>query len=379
MKAIYLDHAATTPIDPAVITVMQPYLSDLFYNPSAQYSVARAVKKDLDAARAGIAHYIGCRPAELIFTAGGTEANNLAIKGVMDQFPGSRLLVSAIEHDSVLSPAKKYDAKIIPVVSDGRIDLEALGGSVDDTTVLISIQYANNEIGTIQPLKDIAELITTVRKDRQSRGVELPLYFHTDACQASAYLDIHASRLGIDLMTINASKIYGPKQIGALYIRSGTQLTPQILGGGQEKGYRSGTENVPAIIGFAKALQLVQDRRHDESERVKTLQQKIIAELAQKLPQITINGSLKNRLVNNVHITVPGYDNETLMMQLDEMGIMCAVGSACSASNDEPSHVLQAIGLTETEAQSSLRFTFGLSTTTDDISHVVDALTQLIG
>lgn len=374
MKPIYLDHAATTPMDPQVLAVMQPFFTDQFYNPSATYSAARSVKSSLDTARSDIAHYIGAKPSELVFTAGGTEANNLAVSGIMELFPDAHLLVSAIEHDSVLMPARKYNHTELSVANDGRIDLESLKASIQSDTVLISIQYANNEIGTIQPLSDIAAIVQAVRRERRSQGNDLPLLFHTDACQAPAYLDIHAARLGIDLMTLNASKIYGPKQIGLLYVKSGVRLQPQILGGGQERGQRSGTENVASIIGFAKALQLVQARRHEESKRLYELQKAFIEQLEQTVPRATVNGSLKHRLVNNIHLTFPGIDNETLMMQLDNEGVICAVGSACSASNEEPSHVLKAIGMTDAEAQSSLRFTPGLSTTSQSIQTVVSLL-----
>lgn len=375
---VYLDHAATTPVDPVVLAAMQPYFTDLAFNPSAQYQAARQVKHDIESARSTIAHYFGARSSELIFTAGGTEANNLAIHGIMQQYPDGEVIVSSIEHESVLVPAEQYKAVYAPVSEDGRVDLVKLEAAITDKTVLVSIQYANNEVGTIQSLKEIASLISTVTAKRQQQGNARPLYFHTDACQASAYLDLHVSRLGVDLMTINASKIYGPKQIGCLYVNSSVVLRPQILGGGQEKGHRSGTENVPAIIGFAKALELVQERRHDETARLQAFQNYFFEQLKAKLPSAQINGSKKHRLVNSLHITIPGYDNETLMMQLDDMGIICAVGSACSASNEEPSHVLKAMGLTDEMAQSSLRLTMGHSTTKEQLDHVLNCLSLLI-
>lgn len=379
MNPRYFDYAATTPLDPQVLAVMLPYFSEQFYNPSAQYEAARTIKTALNDARGIIAHCIGSRPSELIFTAGGTEANNLAIKGVHEAFPDAEIVVSAVEHDSVLEPARACGARVVTVSPDGSVDLTNLAAAISDNTVLVSIQYVNNEIGTIQPLKEIAQLIDTIKRTRRTEGNTLPLYFHTDACQAANYLDIHVSRLGADMMTLNASKIYGPKQIGLLFVKSDVKLVPQILGGGQERGQRSGTENVPAIIGFAKALQMVQDRRHDEARRVGELQHQLMQALEDRLPQAEITGSRKHRIVNNVHITVPGYDNETLMMQLDLRGIICAVGSACSASSEEPSHVLTALGMSDAQAQSSLRFTIGHDTTTEDITVLVDELCQLIG
>lgn len=377
-RSIYLDHAATTPLDPVVLTAMQPYLADQFYNPSATYSAARQVRAAVEDARAGVAHYIGARPAEIIFTAGGTEANNLAIHGVMSQFPNANVVVSAIEHDSVRYPAAMYDIRMLGVAQDGRMDLNALSKLIDDKTVLISLQYANNELGTVQSLAEVAQILEPIRLARKAKGNTRPLYFHTDACQAPAYLDIHASRLGVDLLTINASKIYGPKQTGALYMKKGTVLAPHTQGGGQERGLRSGTENVANCVGFARALDLVQSRRRQEVARLRQLQKTWVSTLQQQISSVVVNGSLKQRLPNNVHITIPGTDNERLVMALDDRGIMCAVGSACSASNDEPSHVLTAIGLSEHAAQSSLRFTMGASTTPADVDYVTSVLSSLL-
>jgi len=373
-KTIYLDYAAATPLDAHVAKAMQPYFSERFYNPSATYLAAKAVQHDLMQARSRVAYWLGARDSEIVFTAGGSEANNLALHGVMSSYPGGNLVVSAIEHDSVLAPAKIYPHKLTRVTRDGRIDLKHLQRSIDDKTVLVSIMYANNEIGTIQPLKEITTLVKSIRTKRQKQGNTRPLYVHTDACQAAAYLDLHVNRLGVDLMTLNGGKIYGPKQSGALYIKTGTTITPQILGGGQERGLRSGTENVVGCIGLAAALDLVQGRRVEETKRLAKLQTTFTELLTSKLPNCTINGSLKHRLPNNVHVTLAGQDNERLMMQLDEQGIQCAVGSACSASNDEPSHVLMAIGLTEAEAQASLRFSFGHTTKAADIRRTVITL-----
>jgi cysteine desulfurase len=303
----------------------------------------------------------------------------MAIKGVMDQFPGAQVLVSSVEHDSVLAPAAMYNSSYIPVHPDGRINIEHFITQISDDTVLVSVQYANNEIGTVQPISEIAEIIDKIRKERRKQGKELPIYFHTDACQASNYLDLHVSRLGVDLMTINASKIYGPKQIGGLYIKAGLSLLPQTLGGGQERGQRSGTENVPAIIGFASALSIAQVMRQEEAERLRQLQKHFISSLQEKLPSIVINGTVKNRLANNIHVSIPGRDNEELVIQLDDRGIICAAGSACRASSEEPSHVLKAIGLGDSEAQSSLRFTMGRTTTLEEINITVDAITEIIG
>ncbi|HTE57748.1 MAG TPA: cysteine desulfurase family protein [Verrucomicrobiae bacterium] len=378
MKLIYMDYAAATPMDPAVLAAMQPYFMQQFYNPSALYLSAKAVAKDIATARAGIAGILGTRPAEIFFTAGGTEANNLAIQGIMHEFPEANVVVSAIEHESVLRPAHQYACKETPVATDGRVDLDALQKLIDSNTILVSVMYANNEIGTIQPIRQITQLVETVRKQRQQAGNNLPLYVHTDACQAANYLDLHISRLGVDLMTVNGGKIYGPKQSGLLYVRAGVQLAPQTLGGGQERGLRSGTENVAGIMGLAKALELTQARRHDETHRLQALQQQFMKELERSILGAVINGSKKHRLPNNVHATIPGQDNERLIMALDEAGIQAAAGSACSASNDEPSHVLRALGLSEQDAQASLRFTMGVATTAEDVDTTVKALASLV-
>jgi len=377
MKEIYLDHAAATPMDPLVLEAMRQYFTEKFYNPSAIYLNSLSVAADIEDARKRIAHWLGAKPTEIVFTSGGTEANNLAINGVMQAYPEGNVVVSAIEHESVLAPARQYDYQEAPVTPDGLVDVDKLIKKINNRTVLISIIYANNEVGTIQPIREISVKLQEIRALRQKKGNKLPLYLHTDAAQSGAYLDLHTSRLGVDLMTINGGKIYGPKQTGALFVKAGVNLKPQILGGGQERGLRSGTENVPGIIGLAAALDLVQERHHEENQRLRELQKLFIDLLTEKLPKAVINGSLKHRLPNNVHVTFPEVDNERLMMQLDEKGIRAAAGSACAASSQEPSHVLKSMGLSDEQAQSSLRFTMGRLTTEQDIRQTVDLLAQL--
>ena len=377
MNSIYLDYAAATPLDPAVLRAMQPYFADQFYNPSATYLAAQKVHKDIEAARSKAAHWLGVRPAEVVFTAGGTEANNLAIHGIMQQYPNANLVVSAIEHESVLAAAHKYDCREALVEPNGIVDVPRLISQVDDKTVLVSVMYANNEVGTIQPIRQISQALEKARASRLKAGNRLPLYLHTDAAQAAAYLDLHTARLGIDLMTINAGKIYGPKQVGALFVSSKVKISPQVLGGGQERGIRSGTENVAGVVGLALALDLVQGRRHEEVKRLQRLQQLFCGLIEKHVPSAVINGSRKNRLPNNIHITIPGQDNERLIFQLDEAGILCAAGSACSASDEEPSHVLKAMGISQTDAQASLRFTMGLQTTAEDIKKTVNTLSKV--
>ncbi len=374
-QPIYLDYAAATPLDASVLAAMQPYFAGQFYNPSATYLPAQVVKKDLEKARAAVAAVLGARPAEIIFTAGATEANNLAIHGVMQQFPGSNVVAGAIEHESVLQPAKLYEVRLTPVGPDGLIDLPALEKLIDDKTVLVSIMYANNEVGTIQPLKKIAALL---EQKRRARSDSLPLYFHTDAAQAANYLDLHVSRLGVDLMSLNGGKIYGPKQSGVLYVDHHVQLKPLILGGGQERGLRAGTENVAGCVGFATALSLAQNMRVTEANRIAKLQNLFFELLAQNLPTMHVNGSRKQRLPSNVHITIPGIDNERVLIQLDEAGILTAAGSACSASSGKPSHVLAAMGLPDAIARASLRFSLGRQTTEADIRLTPRTLSRLV-
>lgn len=378
MEAIYLDYAAATPVDPAVLETMLPYFTERFYNPSALYAASQRVKKELEAARGTVAQLIGARPIEVTFTAGATEANNLAIHGVMRAFPGRKMIVSAIEHDSVLETARQYNGVEAAVNDQGIVDVQALQGLIDDDTVLISIMLANNEIGTVQPIRTITKMVGEIRKERRSRGVELPLYVHTDAAQAANYLDIHVARLGVDLLSLNGGKIYGPKQSGALYVRSGTRLQPLIYGGGQEHGLRSGTENVAGSIGMAKALDITAATRETETHRLQQLQQHFIHDLQKALPDVVVNGSTKRRLPNNVHITLPGQDNERLLFALDEHGIQAAAGSACSASSEEASHVLHALGLSDEAARASLRFTMGRQTTEEQLSTVVKTLAAIL-
>ena len=364
---IYLDHAAATPLDDEVLAVMQPFFAAQFYNPSATYMPAQKVRAALERARADVAAELGARPSEIIFTAGGTESDNLAITGVMREIPEADMVVSAIEHDAVLEPAKQFDRKVAAVDGQGIVDLDDLKAKISDETVLVSVMYANNEVGTVQPIRLIAQMLDTIRIERRKAGNPLPLYLHTDACQAANYLDLHVSRLGVDLMTLNGGKIYGPKQTGVLFVSSKVRLQPLIRGGGQERNFRSGTENVAGCVGFAKALQITQACRHEESQRLATLQKLATQLVTQELPGVVINGSQKRRLPNNIHITLPGQDNERLLVELDERGILAAAGSACSASDDAPSHVLRAMGVSDEDAQASLRITMGRETTETSI------------
>jgi cysteine desulfurase len=376
-KSIYLDNAAATPVDDRVMKAMQPYWQDQFYNPSAGYLAAKQVRSQLKNWRQRAANILGVKPNEIVFTAGGSEADNLAIHGIMRRFPQAKQVVSAVEHPAILQAAKIYQHHLAPVTIRGLVDTDKLVKLIDDQTVLVSIMQANNEVGTLQPLARISALINQIRHQRLLAGNNLPLYLHSDASQSPNCLAVKPHRLGLDLMTINGGKIYGPKQSGLLFVKSGIELVPLVYGGGQERGRRSGTESLAAIAGLTTALEIAQEQRSAEAGRLQALQQLFETQVIQAIPEAVIN-SRGPRLPSFVHLTIPGQDNEQLMMHLDEQGIICAVGSACSASNQAPSHVLKAMGLSDKQAQSSLRFSMGRGTTQADIQKVVKTLARLV-
>lgn len=378
-QPIYLDYAAATPLDPRVLSVMQPFFTDKFYNPSAAYMAARGVRAEIEEARAQIGKILGARANELIFTAGATESINLAINGIMQQFPDSHAITSAIEHEAVLAAMQAQPSKtILAVDKHGLINIDQLQAAITDQTVLISIGYVNNEIGIIQHLGDISRIIQTIRKIRQSAGNTRPLYLHTDASQAAGHLDLHVSRLGIDLMTLNAAKVYGPKQVGLLYVTSHVQLIPQLHGGGQERAIRSGTENVAGIIGFAKALEIAEEDRTADSEHFSHLRERCISRILSALPGTLINGHPKRYTPHILSLSFASVDGERLLMELDEAGIMVATGSACAANRDQPSHVLAALGLESELIDGSLRLSFGRHTTVEQIDTACDQLIKLV-
>lgn len=377
-QSIYMDYAAATPLNEAALEAMWPFFTEQFYNPSSSYRGAKQVKKALEAARVRVAHWLGAKPAEVIFTAGATESINLAINGVMRNHSGATVAVSAIEHDAVLATAKQYNHTIIPVKSDGVVDATALKQYINDQTVLVSIGYANNELGTIQPLKDIASVLHEIRRLRQLKNNSLPLLLHTDASQAACYLDLHASRLGVDLLTLNGGKMYGPKQTGVLFVKAGLQLAPLVTGGGQEMGLRSGTENVAGAVGLAAALDIAQAQRKEAMAKVAALRDQLQQKIIEMRPDTVVNGSQKKRLPNILSLSWPGVDGERLLMQLDEAGILVSTGSACAANKQTASHVLQACALDEAAVSGSLRFSLGSSTTIKEIDTAVSVLKKLI-
>ena len=383
-SSIYLDHAATTPLDPAVYNAMQPYLGDQFANPSSLYAPARTARQAVEDARHSIAKILGAKPTEIVFTSGGTEGDNLAIQGVLKAHPGAHWVTTAIEHDAVLGCVEGlkplgYSATVVGVKPSGIVDIDAIAGALTDETVLISLMMANNELGTIQPVAAASKLVATVRAERLRRGIDRPLYLHTDAVQAAGYLDLQVSRLGLDLLTLNGSKIYGPKGIGALYIRHGTLVEPLMYGGGQERGRRSGTENVASIAGLAVALEIATAQREHESRRLSALRDHLTRELIARIPGVIINGDPVRRLPNNLNLTIPGAEGEAMVLYLDNADVMASTGSACSAGSLDPSHVLLAIGRTAAEANSSVRLTLGRSTNPQAVDYVARILPPIIG
>jgi cysteine desulfurase len=354
VEIIYLDHAAATPLDERVFSAMQPYFSEQFYNPSSPYAPALAVRRDYEAAKATIARSIGAKPDELVMTAGATESINLAFASV-----GGHVVTANIEHHAVLAAAEQYDHTIVEADEHGRVAASSIMAAIRPDTRLVSVALANNELGTVQPLRDIAALVRQERQKRLAAGDTTPIYLHSDASQGVGQLDVHVSRLGVDLLTVNAGKIYGPKQTALLWAASGVILKPQIVGGGQERGLRSGTENVASVVGFAKAIELADTHRKYEAERLQKLRDDLEKQLVSALPFAVVSGSQKHRLAGHLHISFPGIDAERLVFALEARGVLVATGSACAANKGTRSHVLTAIGLPADVADGSLRLTLG--------------------
>jgi cysteine desulfurase len=353
-EVIYLDHAAATPLDVRVLAAMKPYFTEFFYNPSSPYSPALSVRRDYEAAKQVIAQSIGAKGDELVITAGATESINLAFGSV-----GGHIVTANIEHHAVLEAAKRYDHTIVASDARGLVTAETIKKAIRRDTCLVSIALANNELGTIQPLREIAAVIQAEREARLGQGNTTPIYLHSDASQGAGQLDIHVARLGVDLLTLNAGKVYGPKQVGLLWASSHVRLAPQIVGGGQERGIRSGTENVAGVVGFAKAMELAERHRKSESERLRLLRDDLQSRLMTAFPDAIVSGYEKRRLPGHLHISFPGLDAERLVFALEMRGVLVATGSACAANRGTRSHVLMAIGLAPDVADGSLRLTLG--------------------
>lgn len=370
---IYLDHAATTPTDPRVLDRMLPYFSEYFGNPSSVYGLGRRSLEAIDDAHETVARILGRRPTEIVFTGGGSEADNLAIKGIAyaKRRRGDHIITSAIEHHAILHTCQQlerdgYRVTYIPVDSDGQVDPASVAGAITSETALVTIMMANNEIGTIQPIAEIGRIC-------RERGVP----FHTDAVQAGGMLDIDATSLGVDMLSLSAHKFYGPKGVGMLFIRQGTRLQPQILGGSQERNRRAGTENVPGIVGAAYALQLAAEERATESPRLTGLRDQLIAGV-QEILGARLTGHPTDRLPNSASFVIEGIEGESLLLNLDLVGIAASAGSACSSGDIEPSHVLTAMGYSASDARGALRLTLGRSVTEDDIHVTLQRLSDIV-
>jgi len=368
---IYLDHAAATPLDRRVLAVMQPYFTELFYNPSSPYAPAIQVRRDYEAAKHALAGTFGAKGDELVITAGATESVNLAFSSI-----AGHVVTANVEHHSVLAAAKRHDHTIVAADKRGVVTADVVKKAIQPDTRLVSIALANNEIGTVQPLRDIASVVREERDRRLSAGDTTPIYFHSDASQGAGQLDIHVSRLGVDLLTLNAGKVYGPKQVGLLWAASHVRLQPQIVGGGQERGLRSGTENVAGVVGFAKAMELAEKHRKFESERLAKLRDELQKTLTTAFPDAIISGHQKRRLAGHMHISFPNIDAERLVFALEMQGVLVATGSACAANKGTRSHVLTAIGLVPEVADGSLRLSLGHLSTEENIKKAAEIIIE---
>ncbi len=353
-EVIYLDHAAATPLDAKVLAAMQPFFSDDFYNPSAPYAPAIMVRRAYEAAKDTIGRAIGARGDDIIITAGATESINLAFSSI-----GGHIVTANIEHHAVLAAAKLFEHTVVEADSRALVSADAIRQAIQPDTRLVSIALANNEVGTIQPLRDIAEVVKKERDARLARGDHTPIYLHSDASQGVGQLDVNVARLGVDLLTLNAAKVYGPKQVGLLWSAPFVELKPYIVGGGQERGIRSGTENVAGAIGFARAMELASEHRGFESKRLMKLRDSLQKKLTVAFPEAVLSGHQRHRLAGHLHISFAGLDAERVLFALENRGVLVATGSACAANKGTRSHVLTAIGLAPEVADGSLRLTLG--------------------
>ena len=377
---VYMDHAGTTPLDPRVLDVMMPYFSQQFGNAASIHSIGQEAKHALDSAREKVAGVLGCRPSEVVFTSGGTESDNAAIKGVASALrdTGNHIITSSIEHHAVLHTCQNletegFDVTYLPVNSDGVVEVEAVARAITSRTILISIMYASNEIGAIQPIAEIAHLAK-----EEARRMERTLVVHTDAVQAAGLLDLNVKGLGVDLLSLSAHKFYGPKGVGMLFVRRGTPFLPQQLGGGQERERRSGTENIPGIVGAAQALEMAEAQRAEMVEHCQRLRDLIIQRVQQEIPSAHLNGHPTQRLPNNVNFSFEGVEGEPVLLGLDMAGIAASSGSACSSGSLEPSHVLLALGQSADMARGSLRLTLGKDNTEEDVDYLFSVLVDLL-
>ncbi|MDZ7340634.1 MAG: cysteine desulfurase NifS [candidate division KSB1 bacterium] len=374
MRKVYFDHSATTPVDPQVVEAMIPYFSEKFGNPSSIHSFGRETKVALEEAREKVAAFCNVRPADIYFTSGGTESDNMAIKGVAYEFKkkGRHIITSQIEHHAVLHcceflEKEGFEVTYLPPDKYGMIHPEAVEKAIRDDTILISIMHANNEVGTINDIEKIGAIA-------HNKGI----LFHTDAVQTFGKLPIDLGSLPVDLLSVSAHKIYGPKGVGLLYIRKGVRLTQLTHGGGHERGRRPGTENIPGIIGLAKAVELRQLRMKQESERLKKMRDAFYEKLTKAIPRLHLNGHPKQRLAGHLNVSFEGIEGEALLLSLDLKGVAASSGSACTSGSLDPSHVLAAMGMKPELARASIRFTLGNENTDEDVDYVVSILPEIV-
>ena len=379
IKQKYFDYASTTPLDPAVFSAMSPYFSEKFGNPSNLYDLGREANRAVIKATAEIAGVLGCRTDEFVYTSSATEADNLAILGTAraNKSRGNRIIVSQIEHKGILAMSEilqkeGFEVIELPVGEDGILKVSDLENALTPQTILVSITSADSETGTLQPIGQIAKLIKNYREKNKS---SLP-YFHTDASQAAAHIDLNVEKLGVDMITLSAHKLYGPKGIGGLYIRRGTPVNPIIYGGG--RGLRSGTENVPGIVGFAKALILNEKRKKSEDKRIRKIRDALEKGIFKLIPKVVLNGHKTKRLPNFLNVSILDIEGEAMLLSLDELGIMVGTGSACNSLSLEPSYVLSALGNPYEYVHGSIRFTLGRGNTMADVKFILKHLPGIV-
>ena len=369
---IYLDNAASTVIHNEVFQEMIPFLKEQYGNPSSIHHSGRMASRAIQKARKQIANLISANPEEILFTSGGTDSNNIALFGITHTNKGKHIITSSIEHDAVLEPCKKlekegFDVTYLPVSGDGLINPEDVKKSITKNTCLVSIMFANNEVGTVQPIGEIAKLCSEKR-----------IFFHTDAIQAIGKLEINVKELRLDMLSISSHKINGPKGVGALYIKSGTKIEPYIFGGGQENGLRSGTENVASVVGFGKACELAKENLEKNILHFKNLRDVLVSKVMKEIPYVSINGHPEKRIPNNAHFTFLGVNGEDLIIKLDEEGIAASTGSACSVRTQKESHVLRAMGFLHEQIAGSLRLTVGSMNTISEIENTITVLKRVV-
>ena len=377
---VYLDHAGTTPLDSKVLEAMVPYFTQRFGNPSSLHSVGQEARYALDEARERVAGVLNCRPREIVFTAGGTESDNAAIHGVATALheTGNHIVTSSVEHHAVLHAcqyleSQGFEVTYLSVDADGMVQPEAVYNAINERTTLVSIMYGNNEIGTINPISEIAKSVKK-RAEELSRTI----VFHTDAVQAAGYLSLDVAELGVDLLSLSGHKFHGPKGTGVLYMKRGSPYLPLIHGGGQERERRSGTENIPGIIGLSVALEAADTVREETSQRCAALRDRIIDSVLQQIPGSRLNGHATQRLPNNANFSFTGVEGEPILLGLDMAGIAASSGSACSSGSLEPSHVLLALGQSAEIARGSLRLTLGRDNTEDEVEYLLGVLVDLV-